>query len=152
MENIYIGADHGGFEFKQRLIELLKRRGRGIIDMGPLTYDKGDDYPDYAEKVCREIMSKGGKGILICRSGHGMAIIANKFPGIYASVCWSEESAFKGKKDDNINVLCLPGDLVTVELAEKIVEMWLNTPFESIERRNRRLDKVKMIEKGNFKE
>ncbi len=151
MENIYIGADHGGFEFKQKLVEVLRRQGRSIIDMGPQVYDKGDDYPDYAEKVCAEILSEGGKGILICRSGHGMAIAANKFHGIYASVCWNEESAFKGKKDDDINVLCLAGDLVTVDIAVKIVDMWLNTPFESVERRNRRIDKVRSIEKRNFK-
>ena len=152
MDRIYIGSDHGGFEFKQKLSGLLKGQGYEMVDMGPLVYDKGDDYPDYAEKVCMEILAKGGKGILICRSGHGMAITANKFPGIYASVCWSEESAAKGKKDDNINVLCLPGDLITVEDAQRTVISWLDTPFESIERRNRRLGKVRDIERRNFKQ
>ncbi len=152
MGKIYIGSDHGGFEFKQRLTGLLKRQGYEMVDMGPLTYDKEDDYPDYAEKVCREILAWGGKGILICRSGHGMAITANKFPGIYASVCWNEESAAKGKKDDNINVLCLPGDLITVEDAQRTVISWLNTPFENIERRNRRMDKVRSIERRNFRQ
>ncbi len=151
MEKLFIGTDHGGFEFKRRLVELLRAKGYDITDVGPHTYDKGDDYPDYAEKVCNSIAASGGKGILICRSGHGMAITANKFPGIYASVCCSTESARLGKKDDDINVLCLSGDLVTVEEAEKIVVTWLETPFESIERRNRRLDKVKGIEKRNFK-
>ena len=150
-DRVYIASDHGGFRLKNSLVERFKNKDHALVDLGPHSLDAGDDYPDYAEKVCAEILSKGGSGILICRSGHGMAITANKFKGIYASVCCSEESAFKGKKDDNINVLCLAGDLVTEELAEKIVTTWLDTPYESIERRNRRFGKIREIEDRNFK-
>ena len=150
-ETIYIGSDHGGFEFKRKLIELLKSQGYKLVDVGPASYDKGDDFVDYAEKACREILAGGGRGILICRSGHGMAIVANKFLGIYATVCWNKDSAIRGKKDENINVICIPADLITAEEAKEIVMAWLNTPFESIERRNRRLGKIHDIEKRNFK-
>ena len=148
---VYIASDHGGFELKNALKERMRLKGHILIDMGPDTFDKEDDYPDYAERVCKEILLKGGSGILICRSGHGMAIAANKFNSIYASVCCNEESAFKGKKDDSINVLCLPGDSVTGELAEKIILTWLETPYESIDRRNRRMEKIKKIEETNFR-
>ena len=152
MERIYFGADHGGFELKRRLIELIKPKGYELVDMGPAAYNKDDDYVDYAEKVCKEVVSNKARGVLICKSGHGMAITANKFKGIYASVCWNAMSAVKAKKDDNINVLCLPGELITLDDAQKAVVSWLETPFESIERRNRRLEKVKGIEDRNFKQ
>ncbi len=150
-ETIYMGSDHGGFEFKRKLIGLLKSRGYKLVDVGPASYDKEDDFVDYAEKACGEILARGGKGILICRSGHGMAIVANKFPGIYATVCWNKNSAVQGKKDEDINVICLPADMIGVEEGEEIALAWLNTPFESVERRNRRLGKIHDIEKRNFK-
>ena len=152
MEKIYFGADHGGFEFKQRLIELLSTKSYELVDMGPATYNNDDDYVDYAEKVCKEVISNKARGVLICKSGHGMAITANKFRGVYASVCWNATSAMKARKDDDINVLCLPGELITLDDAKKTVLSWLETPFESVERRNRRLEKVRGIEESNFKQ
>ena len=148
---VYIASDHGGFELKNALKERMMSKGHILVDMGPYAFDKDDDYPDYAERVCREMLLNGGSGILICRSGHGMAVAANKFRGIYASVCCNEESAFKGKKDDNINVLCLAGDATGIDLAEKIVVTWLETPYESVDRRNRRAEKIRKIEDTNFR-
>ena len=91
------------------------------------------------------------KMIVEHRSGHGMAIAANKFKGIRASVCWNEDSAEKAKKDDDINVICLPAEMISANEAAGIVLKWLETPFESIERRTRRLKKIEKIEDKNFK-
>jgi ribose 5-phosphate isomerase B len=148
---IYIGSDHGGFELKQKLIESLKKEGHDLFDEGPFAYDDSDDYPDYAEKVCRKVLETEGKGILICRSGHGMVLTANKFGGIYASLCHSKESAARAKKDENINVLCLPGDFVDFKCANEIVTAWLTTKFDSSEKRMRRLKKLLKIEENNFR-
>ncbi|MCL4364747.1 RpiB/LacA/LacB family sugar-phosphate isomerase [Candidatus Marsarchaeota archaeon] len=148
---VYIASDHGGFELKNALKGRMMLNGHMLVDMGPDAFDKDDDYPDYAERVCKEMIMNGGSGILICRSGHGMAVAANKFRGIYASVCCNEESAFKAKKDDNTNVLCLAGDATDIDLAEKIVVTWLETPYESVDRRNRRAEKIRKIEEANFR-
>ncbi len=151
MDRIYIGSDHGGFELKNRLREALKSLGIDVVDVGPSGYDKDDDYPDYAEKVCGEIEATGGRGILICKSGHGMVITANKFRGIRASLCWSKESAVCGKRDDDINVLCLPGDFVTAEQAIEVAKAWIDTPYGTAGRYARRLSKVQDIEDRNFR-
>ena len=145
-----MGSDHGGLELKNKLAKLLEAKSMQIEDAGPYKYDKDDDYPDYAQKVCEKIESQRGKGILICKSGHGMAITANKFKGRRASVCWDEESAEKAKKDDDINIICLPADRISADEAVRVVLKWLETPFERVERRTRRLDKIEEIEKENF--
>ena len=150
MDRLVIGSDHGGFEFKKELAKLLETNNLQVEDVGPYEYDKEDDYPDYAEKVCKKMVS-GKRGVLICRSGHGMAITANKFRGIRASVCWNEKSAEKAKKDDDINVICLPADLISADDAVRVVLRWLETPFEDAERRTRRLKKIEEIENENFK-
>ncbi len=150
MDKLAIGSDHGGLELKNKLARLLEAKSMQVEDVGPYEYDKEDDYPDYAGKVCNKI-DNGKKGILICKSGHGMAIAANKFKGIRASVCWNEDSAEKAKKDDDINVICLPAEMISANEAAGIVLKWLETPFESIERRTRRLKKIEKIEDKNFK-
>lgn len=150
METVYIGSDHGGFEMKKMLIGFMKSEGYKVVDVGPFAYDKGDDYPDYAEKVCNEVIANKGRGILICRTGHGMNIAANKVAGIYASICLSEESAQRSKVDENINVLCLAGDFISSDDAEKIVKKWLDTPLVEEERHSRRQKKFKDIENRNL--
>ena len=150
MDPIVIGSDHGGFEFKGKLTRLLEAKGLQIEDVGPHKYDKEDDFPDYARKACKEI-GNGKKGVLICKSGHGMVITANKFKGIRASLCWNEESAEKAKKDDDINVICLPAEMISADEAARIVLKWLETPFEGVERRVRRLQKIERIEEESFK-
>lgn len=152
MERIYLGSDHGGFELKKVLLGHLKGNGYDAVDVGPFAYDKDDDYPDYAEKVCKEVKAANAKGILICKYSHGVTITANKMPGIYASTCWNEESARMAKNDGNINVLCLSGSLTKPADAEKIVDTWLTSPFSDEERHTRRINKIKSIEKRNFKD
>ncbi len=147
VETIYVGSDHGGFELKKAVLEFLSNNGYKAVDLGPFSYDKDDDYPDYAQKVGKAVVENKALGILICRSGHGMVIASNKINGVYASVCWSELSAKKARIDDGLNVMCIPADYVTSKEAEKIVMAWLAAPPLDGERFRRRLNKIKDIEK-----
>ena len=148
---IFIGSDHAGFDLKNSICEFLRREGYDVEDVGPPIYDHDDDYPDYALKVCMKVLKSKGMGILICGSGHGMDIAANKVKGIYASVCWNEESAIVAKEHDNINVLCLGGRFVRPNAAKRIVRVWLEKPFSREARHSRRLRKIKKIEKANLR-
>src|SRR5947209_5880423 len=111
---IFVAADHAGFERKQKLIEYLRSLKFEVIDKGP-TNIESVDYPDYADKVCREIPANSDseiKGLLICGSGQGMAMRANKYPHIRAALCWSVESAILTRQHNDANVLCLPSRLI----------------------------------------
>lgn len=150
-QKIFIGSDHRGFELKNSLAAFLRSKGFEVADEGPLSYDKDDDYPDYAEKVCSGVVSSDGLGILVCGSGQGMVRAANKFKGIYASLCWNDESAKLAKEDGNPNVLCLSAVLTDDQKAKGIVDTWLQTEFTAHERHVRRIGKVKEIEKRQMK-
>ena len=151
MERVYIGSDHRGFELKNRIARFLKGQSIEVVDLGPGAYDKSDDYPDYTEKVCKEVLYYSGKGILICGSGNGVAISANKIKGIYAALCWNEASARMAKQDGSSNVLCLPASHICAEEAEMIVEAWLSDSFSGAERHVRRIEKMKAIERRSMK-
>jgi len=153
MDAIYIGSDHRGFELKRSLSSFLKGLGYNVVDEGPSSYDPDDDYPDYAEKVCKKVLSSktNAKGILICGGGNGMARAANKIHGIYAALCSSEESAKYAMMDGDTNVLCLSAMLTTPDDANKIAKAWLTTPFSGHERHVRRIKKVKDIEHRHMK-
>jgi ribose 5-phosphate isomerase B len=149
---VAVGADHGGFHLKNNLIEFLK-------DLGVISHDLGTfsempvDYPDFARAVCMEIMDgKAERGILICGSGVGACVAANKFPGIGAAICHDTFSAHQGIEDDNINVLCLGARVIGHELAREIVKTFLASSFSQAERHKRRLAKVDQIEKEFWKE
>ena len=146
METIYIASDHAGFEIKEKIKEFLEKEGFKFVDLGPYEYNPYDDYPDYALKVCKMISEKRGKGILVCGSGQGMCIVANKIPGIRAALAWDEVSAKLAREHLDANVLCLPGRMLNKETAERMVEVWLKTPFSNEERHKRRLRKIKEIE------
>ena len=148
---IYIASDHGGFKLKKIIRKFLSKEGYCVEDLGPYKYVKDDDYPDFALKVCKKVLKTKGKGILICSSGQGMARTANKFPGIYADVCWSEDTARHAKEHSRVNVLCFGGRIVTVKLAKKMVKVWLKTPLNSEKRHTRRINKIKKIEKDYLK-
>ncbi len=143
---IYIGSDHAGFYLKGIICELLKSQGYTVVDAGPLSYDPNDDYPDYAKRVCTEIIGTDNKGILICGSGQGMDRVANKFPGIYASVCWNTESARIAKEHGDVNVLCLAGRMINQDEAKSIVKTWIECRFSEEERHVRRIRKIKEVE------
>jgi RpiB/LacA/LacB family sugar-phosphate isomerase len=144
---IAIGADHGGYLLKQAVVVLLKKLRHEVVDVGAFS-DEPSDYPDFAKAVAERIIRKKAKrGILICGSGVGACIAANKFPEIRASVCHDTFSARQGVEDDDMNVLCLGARVIGQELAAEIVKTFLTAHFSNAPRHRRRLQKVKAIEK-----
>jgi len=141
---IYLGSDHAGFELKEKVKEFLNKENYEFEDMGAYAYDKDDDYPDYALKVCKKVLN-GEKGILFCGTGQGMDITSNKISGILATVCWNEETAKNANKLD-VDIITMGGRITEPEMAEKIIKIWLN-PIERDERHIRRIKKVKDIER-----
>ena len=146
---IIIGADHGGFELKEIIKEHLDKKGISIDDVG--TFDTSSvDYPDIAVKVCNKLLAKEGDfGILICGTGIGISITANKIHGIRAALCSDEFSARATRAHNNSNVLCLGGRVTGPELAKSICDAFLSGSFEG-GRHQIRIDKIAEVEKGNF--
>lgn len=146
---LYIASDHRGFELKKHLINYLKKElKQPVEDCGPKKYDQADDFTDFGIPATKKIQSKKDNfGILICGSGHGMCILANKFKGIRAILGYNIESTELGKRDDNANVLCLVGNTVSPEHAQAIVKKFLETKFDGLPRRVRRLQKITELEK-----
>ena len=119
---IAVGSDHRGVEMRAKLIEYLKGLGQEVVDSGPHAHE-GDDYPDVAEAVARKVANQeADRGILICGSGMGMCIVANKIPGVRAAPCFDDLSAEISRRHNDLNVLCLSGDLMGEMLADRIVE------------------------------
>ncbi len=145
---IYIGADHRGYQLKERLKVFLKDQGYEIVDVGDEKYDEHDDYPDFASLVGRAISQDPltRKGIVICRSGAGVDIVANKFRGVRSVLAFNADQAYLSRNDDDTNVLALPAEFLTDEIAHKIIEVWLQTPFSNDENCKRRLDKIGELE------
>jgi len=147
-EKIYIGNDHAGFDLKIHLMDFLISEGYEVEDVG--TYDTNScDYPDYAAVLCRKVIEDNAKGILVCSTGQGMSRSANKYDieKIIAEVCWNEATARHAKEHSNANVLCIGQAEVTPELAEKMVSIWLKTPYIPEERHERRYQKTIGIQK-----
>jgi ribose 5-phosphate isomerase B len=145
--HIVIGADHGGFELKNVLLKRLESKF-AISDLGAFTFEAGDDYPDFSYAVAEAVSSgKAERGILICGSGVGASIAANKVPGIRASLCHDTYSAHQGVEHDDMNVLCLGARVIGTELAYELVTAFLNASFSGEERHRRRLQKVLSIER-----
>jgi len=143
---VVIGADHGGYLLKQTAAALLKRLRHTVVDVGAFT-DEPSDYPDFAKAVAEHIIKKKAeRGILICGSGVGACIAANKFSGIRASVCHDTFSARQGVEDDDMNVLCLGARVIGGELAAEIIKTFLAAKFSNAPRHRRRLKKVRAIE------
>lgn len=143
---IFIGADHNGFELKQQVHAYLLEQGHEVVDKGDTRFDKGDDFPLYAARVANEVLADNdSRGILICGSGQGVCIAANRFKGIRASLAWNEETAFESRDDDDCNVLCLPASQIDFAETREIVDTWLKTPFSGAaryKRRNQQLDEL----------
>lgn len=149
---ISIGADHAGYEMKQGLIQLVQKLGHTVHDVGTFEPGKPDDYPDYAILVAEDIRSgQAERGILVCGSGVGVSIAANKFKGIRAGICHDHYSAHQGVEHDEMNVLVLGARIVGPMLAEESVEAFLNATFSGEERHVRRVNKVKAIEQNEFR-
>lgn len=144
---VFIASDHGGFELKGEIVKFLARERYDVRDLGPVVLDPGDDYPDYVIKLCESVLRERGVGIMICKSGGGASVAANKFKGIYGVLAWNEETAMRAKKDEDANVLCLGALFINPEMANRMVKAWLEQPFEG-GRHVRRLNKIKEIENG----
>ncbi len=129
-KKIAIGGDHAGYEYKTRMIKSLQDKGYEIKDFGPFS-DASVDYPDFVHPLC-EAVEKGEfkEGILICGSGNGVAITANKHQGIRAALCWNKELASLSRQHNDANVLTLPARFIAYELAEELAEIFLTTDFE----------------------
>jgi ribose 5-phosphate isomerase B len=144
---VILGADHAGFELKKDLITLVEEIGHTAIDVGAYQYDGADDYPDFAEAVANAMMEKKGeRGIVICGSGVGASIVANKHPGIRAGICHDTYSAHQCVEHDDVNVLVLGARIIGIELACDIVRTYLCARFGGQERHQRRLKKIYEIE------
>jgi ribose 5-phosphate isomerase B len=149
---IALASDHAGLLLKAGLVPWLETQDCELVDLGAYIYNAGDDYSDYAEYVAEAInQGQAARGILVCGSGVGASVAANKFKGIYACLCHDTYSAHQGVEHDNLNVLCLGGRIIGIELAKEVVTAFLKARFMGLERFQRRLDKVKEIEKNNFK-
>ena len=142
---IFIGADHRGFELKAKINKWLFGRGYEFEDVGAFEYDHEDDYADYAILVAQRIAERNKRGVVICGSGVGVDIAANKVKGIRAALCNDTYSAKMSRLHNAANVLILPGRVIDNEVAKIIVKIWFSTPFEG-GRHQRRLDKIKAIE------
>ena len=139
---VYIASDHAGFDLKNFLVNELRSRGYTIDDLGPQTYNPTDDYPAYTKKVT-EALSRAqdeSVGILICRNGVGVSVLANKFKNIRCALSWSPEHAKSARNDDNVNVLALPADYISKESALQMSLTFLETLFSNKERHVRRLN------------
>jgi RpiB/LacA/LacB family sugar-phosphate isomerase len=144
---IGIGADHGGFEMKQKLADLLTKSGHEVVDFGNRVYDPNDDYPDFGIPLACAIASgEIHRGILICASGVGIAVTANKVKGVRAALCHDEFSARQGVEDDNMNVICLGGTTTGIAVAWNLAASFLEANFSGAERHRRRLAKVAQLE------
>jgi ribose 5-phosphate isomerase B len=144
---IAIGADHGGHPLNERVIEELRGAGHEITDFGTHDGSQADDYPDYALKVGQAVQDDEAEiGILICGSGVGAAVAANKLKGIRAALCGDTYSGHQSREHDDCNVLCLGARVVGVELAMDIVRAFVAARFTGEERHRRRLEKIREIE------
>jgi ribose 5-phosphate isomerase B len=144
---IALGSDHAGFSYKDKLIPELRKKKFDVLDLGIFQASPAD-YPDVAEKMAEAILLKQAeKGILICGSGVGVSVAANKFPGIRAGICHDCYSARQGVEHDDMNVLCLGSRVLGFELAREIIQAFLQAQFKGHERHMRRTEKIKLFEK-----
>jgi ribose 5-phosphate isomerase B len=149
---ISIGADHAGYDMKQHLAEYIRKLGQQVHDVGTFEPGKPDDYPDYAVLVAQDIRSGAAeRGILVCGSGVGVSVAANKFKGIRAAMCHDHYSAHQGVEHDDMNVLVLGARIIGQMTAEDATEAFLKANFSGEERHLRRLNKVKGIEQNEFR-
>ena len=144
---VAIGADHGGYTLKSDMVRVLESLGHDVIDKGAHSFDAEDDFPDFAAPVAEAVQTGDAeRGIILCGSGVGACIAANKFPGVRAGLCHDTYSAAQGVRHDDMNVLCLGARVVGVALAEDLVTSFMGASLESEPRFQRRLDKVVAIE------
>lgn len=144
---VAIGADHGGFGLRLAILEAIRAAGHEALDCGAYEIEPGDDYPDFAERVARAVLDgRAERGILLCGSGVGASVAANKFVGIRSGLCHDTFSAHQGVEDDAMNVLTLGARVVGPSLAAELVGAFLKAEFSGAERHRRRLSKIAAFE------
>lgn len=150
----FLGADHGGFELKEKIKKKLLGKGLEVEDLGTDS-NESVDYPDFAERVARKVVSEKGKGILVCGTGIGMSVAANKVPGAIATLVFDENTAKMSRNHNNSNILCLGARTTDSEKALHLVDVWLSEAFEGEKkeglRHKKRVEKFSEIEKKFFK-
>ncbi len=151
---IYLAADHKGFQLKEYVEKLVRSMGYQVVDVGSQKYQEGDDYPDYAKKVAEKVSLgyENSRGILICGSGVGVDVVANKYKNVRSGLIATPDQAYDARNDDDINVLSLAADYLSKDEVKKIVVTWLETPFSGEERYRRRLNKIYQIEEEVLKD
>ena len=145
MKKIIIGSDHAGFKLKEIIKKYLEDLNYKYEDVGANTKESCD-YPDFSYKVAKKVSETNGRGIVICGTGIGSCIVANKVKGIRAALAFDEFTAKMSREHNNSNVLCLGSRTTKKELAKKIVKIWLETPFSKEERHQRRVNKIMKLE------
>ena len=139
---LYLGADHAGFDLKEFIAHKLASRGITFEDFGTFNPDQNDSFTAYARQVAKAVVRKDGRGILICGTGVGMGIAANRYKGIRAGVAWNDEVVRRAREEDDINILCLPSRIISEEQAWSIVSAFLSTTFTHLDRYKRRLAQI----------
>lgn len=147
MKPIYIGADHRGFELKEKIKKWLTRKKIPVVDLGDKKLRPADDYPLYAAKVAKAVIKDKSMGILICGSAQGVCIAANKIKGIRAVVPFNPKDVVMSRKDEDANIICLSGIFFTLMKAKKMIGLFLNTPFSGEARHVRRINEIKKLER-----
>lgn len=146
MKPIYLGADHRGFELKEKIKKWFTKKKILFVDLGDTKLRPADDYPQYAAKVAKAVIKDKSIGILICGSAQGVCIAANKIKGIRAVVPFNPKDAVMSRKDEDANILCLSGIFFTLMNAKKMIRLFLNTPFSGEARHVRRINEIKKLE------
>lgn len=144
---LYIGADHRGYELKEALKKFLEEGGYTVHDMGAISYNKDDDFVDFAKYVAEKVDADpvGSKGILVCGSGVGVDVAANKFINIRSALVFSSDQAVASRNDDDANVISIASDYIDHETAKRLVSVWLQTPFSGEDRHKRRIEKLRNL-------
>lgn len=144
--NVYVASDHAGFIKKNQLVERLAKH-YAVVDLGPSQINLEDDYPLFAEEVADSVVEDPGSfGVVVCRSGEGMEIAANKVDGVRAALVWNKHLAYETRSDNDSNVLSLPSGELSVDEMYEIAKEFLSTPFSQAPRQKRRLKEIKNIE------
>ena len=145
---VALGTDHAGFPLKGAVLQVIRAAGHEVLDCGAESIIPDDDYPDYAQRVAQAVTEgRAERGILLCGSGVGASVAANKFKGIRAALCHDTFSARQGVEDDSMNVLCLGARIVGPALAAEIVQAFLRATFSGAERHRRRVAKIQEFER-----
>jgi ribose 5-phosphate isomerase B len=145
---VALGSDHAGFALRATVADAVRAAGHDVVDCGADTLNPGDDYPDFAQAVARAVLDgRAERGVLLCGSGVGASVAANKFAGIRSALCHDTFSAHQGVEDDNMNVLTLGARVIGPSLAMELVGAFLRATFSGAERHRRRLEKIEAFER-----